>query len=465
VNAKRIVVVGGGPAGMMAAIRAGELCEGVTLIEKNPILGKKLLLSGKGRCNLTNACDLDSFIKRFSKNGQFLRDAFNKFSNLDLMRFFEERGLKLKTERQLRVFPQTDRSDSIEGVLKKELNKNKVNPVRNTEAIIGEDKISNGVKIIYRAIMKDIFTQPLRAEAGFMQDNKINPVRSNSPEANAAPLARTSNGVKGLLLRDGKIIPADRLILATGGVSFRFTGSTGEGLDIARKLGHRIVGLKAGLVPLETRQHYPKFLEGLTLKNIRLIFSDSKRQIESQIGELLFTRFGISGPLVLSLSGQIVDWLEVSNTVYVEIDLKPALSKEQLRVRLLREFKLNPKKTIKNTLKALLPKRLVDVFIDIAKIVPDKKVSQITQKERESLVSLFKAMRLDITKSRPIAEAMITRGGVSLKDINPRTMESRLIKGLYFAGEMIDIDADTGGFNLQAAFSTGYLAGESAALN
>jgi len=399
---------------MMAGIRAGELRRDVTLIEKNPILGKKLLLSGKGRCNLTNACDLNSFLKRFSRNGQFLRDAFNKFFNLDLMRFFQQRGLKLKTERQLRVFPQTNRSDSIAEILKKELYKNKV-------------------KIIYRAIMKDIF----------MRENKI----------------------KGLLLGDGKIIPADRLILATGGVSFGFTGSTGEGLDIAKKLGHRIVPFRPGLVPLETRQHYPKFLEGLTLKNIRLRFSDSKRQIDSGIGELLFTGFGISGPLVLSLSGQIVDWLEECNTIYVEIDLKPALTKEQLRARLLREFKLNPKKTIKNTLKALLPKRLVDVFIDIAKILPDKKVSQITQKERESLVSLFKAMRLDITKSRPIDEAMITRGGVSLKDINPRTMESRLIKGLYFAGEIIDIDADTGGFNLQAAFSTGYLAGESAALN
>lgn len=399
---------------MMAAIRAAELRQDITLIEKNPILGKKLLLSGKGRCNLTNACDLDSFIKRFWGNGQFLRDAFNKFFNLDLMRFFQQRGLKLKTERQLRVFPQTNRSDSIAEVLKKELYKNKV-------------------KIIYRAIMKDIF----------MQENKI----------------------RGLLLGDGKIIPADRLILATGGVSYGFTGSSGEGLDIAKKLGHRIVPLKAGLVPLETKQHYPKFLAGLTLKNIRLRFSDAKRQIESDIGELLFTSFGISGPLVLSLSKEIVDWLEDSNAVYVEIDLKPALTREQLRERLFREFKLNPRKSIKNTLKALLPKRLVDVFIDIARILPDKKVSQITQKERESLVSLFKAIRLDITRARPIDEAMITRGGISLKDINPRTMESRLIRGLYFAGELIDIDADTGGFNLQAAFSTGYLAGESAALS
>ncbi len=413
-NEKRIVVVGGGPAGLMAAIRAGALQQDVTLIEKNPVLGKKLLLSGKGRCNLTNACALDFFLKRFSGNGQFLRDAFKKFFNLDLMRFFEQRELKLKTERQLRVFPETNRADSIIEVLKKELNKNKV-------------------KIIYQAQIKDIF----------MQDNNI----------------------KGLLLQDGKIISADRLILATGGVSYSFTGSTGDGLAIAKKLGHHIVPLRPGLVPLETRQYYPKVLEGLSLKNIRLRFSDEKRNMESEIGELLFTGFGISGPLVLSLSGEIADWLKESNMVYVEIDLKPALTREQLRARLLREFKLNHKRTIKNTLKTLLPKRLVDVFIDIAKILPDKKISQITQEERARLISLLKAMRLNITKPRPIEEAMITRGGVSLKDINPRTMESRLIKGLYFAGEIIDIDADTGGFNLQAAFSTGYLAGESAAIN
>ncbi len=412
-NEKIIVVVGGGPAGIMAAIRAGELRQDVTLIEKNPILGKKLLLSGKGRCNLTNACDLDSFIKRFSGNGQFLRDAFKKFFNLDLMRFFEERGLKLKTERQLRVFPETNRSGSVVESLEKELNKNKV-------------------KIIYKAVMKDMI----------LQDNRI----------------------KGLLLQDGKIILADRLILATGGVSFSFTGSTGEGLDISKRLGHQIVELRPGLVPLETRQHYPRLLEGLALKNIRLRFSDSRKQIDSEVGELLFTRFGISGPLVLSLSGRIADWLKESNSVYVEIDLKPALTREQLSARLLREFKLNPKKTIKNTLKALLPKRLVDVFIHMVNIAPDKKVSQITKEKRESLVSLLKAMRLDILKPRPIDEGMITRGGVSLKDINPRTMESRLIKGLYFAGEIMDIDADTGGFNMQAAFSTGYLAGESAAL-
>jgi predicted Rossmann fold flavoprotein len=410
---KRIAVVGAGPAGMMAAIRASQCGQDVILIEKNPLAGRKLLLSGKGRCNLTNTCTLDSFIKRFSGNGEFLRDAFKKFSNLDLMRFFETRGLKLKVERQLRVFPVSNRADSVLGVLKKELHKNKV-------------------EILYKTAAKDIFTQ--------------------------------GNKAKGLLLSDGKVIPADKLILATGGASYSFTGATGEGIELARKLEHRIVPLRPGLVPLKVKQQYPRLLEGLTLKNIRLRFCDGKKEIVSEIGELLFTTCAISGPLVLSLSADIGDLLKENKNVYVEIDLKPALSKEQLNARLLREFSLNSKKTIKNMFKTLLPKRLIDVFMDIAKIMPDKKVSQITRLERQKIVSLLKDFHLDIAGLMPIEEAMVTRGGISLKDINPRTMESRIIKGLYFAGEMIDVDADTGGFNLQAAFSTGFLAGDSAAL-
>lgn len=411
---KKIIVVGGGPAGMMAGIRAGEIRQDVALIEKNPHLGKKLLLSGKGRGNLTNLCTLEPFLKRFSKNGEFLRDAFKKFFNRDLINFFEQRGLRMKAERQLRVFPATNKSDSILKVLEKDL-------------------FNNRVKVIYKTTMKDVL----------IQDNRV----------------------KGMLLKDGRVLPADKIILACGGVSYSSTGSTGEGIDLAARLGHRVVKLKPGLIPLETKHRYPQLLEGLTLKNIRLIFKSTKGKITSDIGELLFTSFGISGPLVLSSSGQIVDWLSEGADVYVEIDLKPALSKEQLNARLLREIKLNPKKSLKNILKNLLPKRLVNVFIDIMKISSGKKSSQITQAERQKLASLLKVWRLDITKSRPIDEAMVTRGGVSLRDINPRTMESRLIKGLYFAGEMIDVDADTGGFNLQAAFSTGYLAGESAALN
>jgi predicted Rossmann fold flavoprotein len=433
VEVKRIVVIGGGPAGMMAAIRASELHQGVTLIEKNPVLGEKLLLSGKGRSNLTNACALDSFLKRYSFNGQFLRDAFKKFFNQDLINFFQKRGLKLKVERQLRVFPVTNSSGSVLKVLEKELKNNRV-------------------KILYNSRMKDIYLR--------------------------------SNSVKGLLLQDNKFIPADRIILATGGVSYGFTGSTGEGIEIARRLGHAITPLRPGLVALEIRQKYPKILQGLTLKNIRLKFtphqsgagftphlrigagfSYGEREIVSDIGELLFTDFGISGPLVLSLSAKIVDSLSEGKSVIVEIDLKPALSREQLNARLLRELRLNPKKSVRSILKSLLPQKLVDVFIEILRINPGKLASQVLKSERESLLLLLKGFRLNIYRARPIEEAMVTRGGVSLKDINPRTMESRRIKGLYFSGEMIDIDGDTGGFNLQAAFSTGYLAGESSALN
>ncbi len=407
------MVVGGGPAGMMAAIRAGQLHRDVVLVEKNPVLGKKLLLSGKGRCNLTNTCDLDSFLESFSKSGQFLRDAFKKLFNRDLMHFFQERGLGLKIERQLRVFPESNRSDSILEVLKKELHKNKV-------------------KILYQSPLKDIF----------IQDKQV----------------------KGLLVNGAGVIAAEKIILATGGVSYGFTGSTGDGLSIAGKLGHTIVPFAPGLVPLEARQHYPRLLEGLVLKNIRLVFSDGEREIVSEIGELLFTAFGISGPLVLSLSGKVSGWLSEKKGVSVWIDLKPALSKEQLDGRFLRELKASPKTNIKNVLKNLLPKRMIGAFLDIAGVARERKANQLTQEERRKLVELFKGWRLNISKTRPIAEAMVTRGGISLKEVNPRTMESRLIKGLYFAGEMLDVDADTGGFNLQAAFSTGYLAGESASL-
>ncbi|MFH1457987.1 MAG: NAD(P)/FAD-dependent oxidoreductase, partial [Candidatus Omnitrophota bacterium] len=398
-NVKRIIVVGGGPAGMMAAIRAGGLGQDVTLIEKNAVPGKKLLLSGKGRCNLTNACDLDSFLLRFSHNGPFLRDAFKKFFNQGLMEFFEKRGLKLKIERQRRVFPVTDRSDSILKVLEKELHRLRI-------------------KIHTKACMKDILLH--------------------------------SNVVKGLFLEGGKLIPADRIILATGGVSYGFTGSTGEGIKIARRLGHSITPLRPGLVALEARQKYP-VLEGLTLKNIRLSFSDGKKQIVSDIGELLFTDSGISGPLVLTLSGQIADWLSRGESVSAEIDLKPALSAEQLHARLLRDFKQGSKKAIKNTLKELLPQKLGKVFMEILSIDPRRLTAQITRSERHALVFLLKNFRLNILKTAPLEQAMVTRGGVSLKEINPRTMESRRVKGLYFCGEMIDMDADTGGFNLQAA--------------
>lgn len=396
----------------MAAIRAKAIGPDVVLLEGKSTLGNKLLLSGKGRCNLTNTEDLQFFLERFS-NGDFLRDAFKKFFSPELISFFQERGLKLKVERQMRVFPQSDRASGVLEVLKNELEKLKV-------------------EIIYKSKVADLLV---------------------------------ANGkIRGVRLADGKDILADRVILAGGGASYKFTGSDASAIDLAKKFGHKIVHLKAGLVPLDVKQSYLKKLEGLTLRNIRLKFSDGKTQVISEIGELVFTATGISGPLVISLSGKVGDLLGPGKKVYVDIDLKPALSVEQLDGRLLREFKLNSKKIIQNMLKELLPLRLIKVFTNVTGIDPLKKCSQITQEERQKIISLLKGFRMEISGPRPIEEGMVTRGGVSLKEINPRTMESRRIKGLYFCGEMIDIDADTGGFNLQAAFSTGYLAGESAAL-
>jgi hypothetical protein len=398
----------------MAAIRAGELGQTVILVDKNPSIGKKLLLSGKGRCNLTNATDLDSFLKRFSRNGEFLRDAFKKFFNQDLMNFFEVRGLSLKVERQLRVFPVTDSSSSIINTLEKELFKQNVSLMLNLK-------------------VKDVRVM--------------------------------SNQVKGVNLETGEFLPCDKVILATGGVSYTFTGSTGDGLEFASKTGHDIAPLLPGLIPLVAGEKYIKELEGLALRNISIRFRSGKKEIESEVGEMVFTSFGISGPLVLTLSGKIADWLADKKEVFTEIDLKPGLTVEQLNARFLREFTANAKKGIKNVMRSLLPIKLIDLFLELAKIDPHKKANQVTQGERETLVALLKGWRLTIIGTRPIEEGMVTQGGVSLKNINPRTMESRLVKGLYFCGEMIDIDADTGGFNLQAAFSTGYLAGESAALS
>jgi predicted Rossmann fold flavoprotein len=408
----KIIVVGSGPAGMMAGIRASQLGQEVILIEKNPYPGNKLLLSGKGRCNITNNCELEDFLKRFSGNGQFLRSAFNKFFNRELIEFFRERGLALKVERQNRVFPETDRSASIVDVLKKELTRLQV-------------------KTSYDSCVTGLLVKSERA-----------------------------TGVK---LGSSQALRSDKVILATGGVTYSYTGSTGDGLIWAQKSGHSLVAIRPGLVALETKKENYSLPQGLTLKNIRLRFSNGEKEIVSEIGELVFTDFGISGPLVLTLSGRVADWLMENQKVAVEIDLKPALTEAQLDSRLLREFSAASRKNLGNVLKELLPLSLVKVFLGRLKITADKKANQVTQQERRSIIKMLKGFELAIRSTRPLDEAMITRGGVSLKDIDPRTMESRLVKGLYFCGEMIDIDADTGGFNLQAAFSTGYLAGESAA--
>jgi len=404
----RVVVAGGGPAGMMAAIRAARPGNSVTLIEKNSALGRKLLLTGKGRCNLTNTCGLDDFLLRFSGNAAFLRDAFKIFFNKELISFFKERGVKIKVERQDRVFPVVDSSASILSALKNELRK-------------------RAVHIIYNTTLSEID----------VEDGKV----------------------KAAILSSRRRLEADKLILALGGSSYSFTGSCGDGYRIAKRLGHTIKSIKPGLVPLKVRQPYIRGLEGLSLKNIQLKFSGSKKSIKSDIGELMFTDSGVSGPLVLTLSGKALDMLEAGKGLLLEIDLKPALSVEKLDARMRREFQAAPKRSIHNILKSMLPQRLISVFLDLVGIDRNLKAAQITREDRKRLVALFKSMRLDITGSPGIERAMVTRGGIELKEVDPRTMASKLIKGLYLCGEILNIAADTGGFNLQAAFSTGYIAG------
>lgn len=405
---ENVIVVGGGPAGMMAAIRSAQLGSKVCLLEGNSSLGKKLLLTGKGRCNITNSAGFDEFISRFSKNAEFLRDAFKEFFVDELFDFFQQRGLKLKIERQNRVFPCTDSAVSVLNVLKKELKRSGVDVLHNTKV---------------------------------------------------SALIIEKGQIKGVRLSDGKIVPADKVIIATGGISYSFTGSTGDGHRMAEKTGHTITPLRPALVALRVKQPYAKNLEGLSLKNIQLRFSTKNKTIKSEIGELLFTDNGVSGPLVISMSADLLDLLEKNGLLALYIDLKPALSKEQLDTRILREINAAPKKNILNMMKALLPLRLAGLALNILNIKKDTRAATITVEERAKIISFLKAWRFDITASAGIETAMVSRGGVSLKDIDPKTMGSRIIKGLYFAGEVIDIDADTGGFNLQAAFSTGYLAG------
>ncbi|MFH1202370.1 MAG: NAD(P)/FAD-dependent oxidoreductase [Candidatus Omnitrophota bacterium] len=405
-----IAVVGGGPAGMMAAISAGQLYKDVVLVEKNNSLGKKLLLTGKGRCNLTNIGGLDRFLGNYENDAEFLRDAFSVFFNEQLMAFFENKGLKLKVERQGRVFPQTDNAEDVLKILRSALMENKV-------------------KIIYNS--------PL---SGLKREND-----------------------KFTLTLAGPIkIEARLLILATGGASFPQTGSTADGFRIAQGLGHRIVRLRPALVPLETKDAWVKHLQGLTLKNIRIHILGAKKKISSEIGDLLFTHFGVSGPLILGLSAKIVDLLEKGG-VKISIDLKPGLPKEKLEERLIRDLREQGNSNFQTILKGLLPNKLISVFLKLLNIAPNKKANQITSAERINLLRLLKDFLVTVLRSRPLSEAMVTRGGLDIRQINPRTMESRLIKGLYFCGEIIDVSGSSGGYNLQAAFSTGYLAGQAAA--
>lgn len=398
---------------MMAAIGAATLQEArVLLVEKNERCGRKLLLTGNGRCNITNDGDLIEFLKHFSKNGEFLRDAFKYFFNAELIAFFQERGLGFITENEGRIFPKTEQAESVLRILEEELHK-------------------KNVELRYCASVTEILQQDAC--------------------------------VSGVVLDNHETISSASVVLATGGLSYPQTGSTGDGFRMAEKLGHTVVQARPGLIGLVVEEPPTASLEGLTLHDINLQLSNGKKKIKAEKTDLLFTDYGISGPSVLNLSSRIGDWFRESGRVELSIDVVPRLTREEFEAWLLETMKTNAKKTIRNMLAIFLPERLIDVLLLQAEIAPEKLTNYIAQAERKRLVDSAKAMRFTITGPLSIEKAMITCGGVSLKEIDPRTMESRLIKKLYVAGEVLDIDADTGGFNLQAAFSTGYLAGMSVA--
>ncbi|AUG57559.1 BaiN/RdsA family NAD(P)/FAD-dependent oxidoreductase [Acetivibrio saccincola] len=404
---KKIVVIGAGPAGIMAAGKAAENGNQVILVEKNNRIGRKILISGKGRCNITNNTDIEGLIENTPGNGCFLYSAFYTFSNTDLIDFFNKYGLKTKVERGGRVFPVSDNAKDVVDTLNAFLKKKRVDLWLNSpvEKILTEDK-----------------------------------------------------KVTGIMLKSGKIISCDMVVLATGGASYPGTGSTGDGYKMAKELGHTIVPLKPSLVPLITKEEWVKDLQGLSLKNVSITLVDNKgKKIYSDFGEMLFTHFGVSGPIILSASRHILDY--DYKGVKLIIDLKPALAEEKLDERIQRDFLKFSRKQFKNSLDELLPQKLIPVIVRLSKIDSAKTVNQITKEERRFLVKLLKNLTLTINGARPIEEAIVTSGGVSVDEINPSTMESKLIKGLFFAGEVIDLDAYTGGFNLTIAFSTGYLAG------
>lgn len=410
---KKIVIIGGGAAGVMAAITAKrENSENsVLVLEKNERPMRKVMITGKGRCNVTNNCNVDTLISNVAnRNGKFLYSAFSSFTSNDLMQFLEGQKVPLKTERGNRVFPVSDKAvDIVDGF---------VNCAKKC-----------GVKFI-TATVSEILTI----------DNKVSGVRTENSE----------------------IIECDSVVLATGGMSYPLTGSTGDGYKMAQKLGHTVIALKPSLVPLNIHEGFCPRLSGLSLKNVNLsVFEEGKKKpIYSEQGEMLFTHFGISGPLVLSASSHI---RYIDKKKYIAfIDLKPALSLEQLDARILRDFKEEQNKDFANSLSALLPKSLIPVIVKLSGIESSKKVNQISKEERLKLCNLIKALPLHITGFRPIEEAIITSGGISVKEIDPKTMASKIIDGLYFAGEIIDVDAYTGGFNLQIAFSTGFVAGKNA---
>lgn len=392
---------------MMAAVFAARNGQNVQLLEKNEKLGKKLFITGKGRCNITNTADIEDLFTAVISNPKFLYSGFYSFTNQQVIDFFEELGVKTKIERGERVFPVSDHSSDVIAAFSRELK-------------------SLGVSVSLHTEVRELLCE---------QDK-----------------------VCGVLLTNGKKMKADAVIVATGGISYPSTGSTGDGYRFAKETGHRVTELLPSLVPMEVRQWYAKELQGLSLRNIEICITDGKKKLYEEFGEMLFTHYGVTGPVILSASSVVGKTLR-KKELTLHIDLKPALSEEQLDKRILREFDANHNKQYKNSIDSLFPAKLKPVMIELSEIEPEKKVNEITKEERQRLVHLIKDFTMTLTGLRSYNEAIITKGGVSVKEVDPGTMESKKMKGLYFAGEVLDLDAVTGGYNLQIAWSTGYLAG------
>ena len=406
----KILVVGGGAAGMMAAVTAARRGKNVLLLEKNEKLGKKLFITGKGRCNLTNSAEIEELFNAVVSNPKFLYSSFYSFTNDQVIGFFEGLGVKTKVERGGRVFPESDHSSDVIRALEQEMKR-------------------LGVRISLRTEVKEILTEDGRA--------------------------------KGVRLSSGRMIAADAVIVATGGISYPSTGSTGDGYRFARECGHKVTDLSPALVPMEVKEWYAKELMGLSLRNIGIRITDGKKKLYEEFGEMLFTHYGVTGPVILSASSIVGKKLK-EHPLTLHIDLKPALTEEQLDKRVLREFEANHNRQFKNAVDSLFPAKLRPVAIELSGIPEEKKVNEVTKEERLHFVRLIKDFSMTLTGLRGYNEAIITKGGVSVKEIDPGTMESKLVKGLYFAGEVLDLDAVTGGYNLQIAWSTGYLAGANA---
>lgn len=412
----KVVIIGGGPAGIMAAISAKRNYpkDDVVILEKNDTLGKKLLITGKGRCNITSSLNMDDFIKNIPGNGMFMFSAFKNYTNEDIINLLEKNDVKTKEERGNRIFPVSDKSKDVLDALERELKKLQI-----------DIKLKYEVKKVNK--IENIF---------FIDTNK-------------------------------EQIKSDKLIIATGGKSYPLTGSTGDGYLFAKWFGHTITNIKPSLVPLEIQEiDECRMMQGLSLRNVEIKIKDIEKNklIYEDLGEMLFTHFGISGPIILSGSAHLIRYKNIDNLlnngkIKIFIDLKPALTDEQLNLRILRDFEKEKNKEFKNSLFELLPKKMIDYVILKSKINPNKRVNEITKQERLNLVKLIKGIELTIRGTRPVEEGIITSGGINIKEINPSTMESKIIEGLYFAGEIIDVDAYTGGFNLQIAYSTGYTAG------